>query len=233
MGFRKSILLSWMISLLAAPGASAGVHEAIQRALAEHLGASRVEILGVLSVQPAQPLDEAENASVLEVNARGEARVLVRGMRGRGNEKREKAQAEYRVKHASWAMGWVAQKRVLPGEALSVDALKIQDVNIAEGLAHEFRGAMLSPSEDLSRLEARQTLLEGGFVTTSAVRKIPDLRRGDAVRLEVLSGEVRLSTAAQALENGNLNQRIRVQAAKSKRELVGVVREGGVVEVRL
>jgi flagella basal body P-ring formation protein FlgA len=92
---------------------------------------------------------------------------------------------------------------------------------------------MLSPSEDLSRLEARQTLLEGGFVTSSAVRRIPDLRRGDVVRLEVLSGEVRLSTAAQALESGNLNQRIRVQASKSKRELVGVVREGGVVEVKL
>jgi len=233
MAFAKNSFLSFLLSLFAVPSASAGVHEVMQRALAEHLGANRVEILGVLSIQPAQPLDEAESASVLEVNARGEARVLVRGVRGRGAEKREKAQAEYRLKHAAWALGWVAQKRVLPGEALSVDSLKVQDVNIAEGLAHEFRGVMLSPSEDLSRLEARQTLLEGGFVTSSAVRRIPDLRRGDVVRLEVLSGEVRLSTAAQALESGNLNQRIRVQASKSKRELVGVVREGGVVEVKL
>lgn len=213
--------------------AQAGVSEAIQRAVAERLGANRVEVLGAPQLVAGQSLDDAEVASVLEENAKGEVRVLVRGWRGRGTAARVATQAEYRARVAAWVLGWVAGRRVLPGEALAVDALKVQEVNVAEGLAHEYRGILLSPTEDLSRLEARQTLLEGGFVTSAAVRKIPDLRRGDIVRLEILSGGVRLSTSAEALEPASTQQRVKVQTIRAKRELVGVLRDGGVVEVTL
>jgi flagella basal body P-ring formation protein FlgA len=111
--------------------------------------------------------------------------------------------------------------------------MKLQEVNVASGLAHEYRGILLSSAEDLSRLEARQTLLEGGVVTATAVRRIPDLRRGDAVRIEVISGDVHLSAPALALEPGVINQKIKVQTLKTKRELVGLLRSGGTVEVRL
>lgn len=213
--------------------AFAGAGGAIQRALAERLGANRVEIIQTLSVMPAQPLDEADSAVVLEENSRGEARLLVRGTRDAGLGVRQPAQAEYRVRYAAWVLGWVATRRVAPGDVLATDTIRVQEINVAEGLAHEYRGVLLPPTEDLSRLEARQTLLEGGFVTTAAVRKIPDLRRGEAVRLDVLSGQVRLSTSATALEPGSINQQVRIQTLKGRRELVGTLKEGAVVEVKL
>ena len=229
----KRALSVLMLFSAASTAAHASVSEAIQRSVAERLGANRVEILGAPVVAAGQALDDAEAASVLEENARGEIRVLVRGWKGKGAGPRVAAQAEYRVRVAAWVLGWVAGRRVLPGEALAVDALKVQEINVAEGMAHEYRGILLAPTEDLSRLEARQTLLEGGFVTSSAVRKIPDLRRGDVVRLEILSGGIRLSTSAQALEPASTQQRVKVQTVKAKRELVGVLKEGGIVEVTL
>lgn len=231
----EKLLLSGLALLAAMPASAAhsGAGAAIQRALAEHLGANRVEIIQTLSIMPAQPIDEAESAAVLEENSRGEARLLVRGWRDAGPSGKQAAQAEYRVRYAAWALGWVASRRLSPGDALATDSLRVQEINVAEGLAHEYRGVLLSPTEELSRLEARQTLLEGGFVTTAAVRRIPDLRRGDAVRLDVLSGQVRLSTSATAMEPGSINQQVRIQTLKGKRELVGTLKEGAVVEVKL
>jgi len=227
------ISLSCLSGMVEASFAHAATSAVIQRALAEHMGANRVEIIQTVSIMPAQPVDDAESATVLEENSRGEARLLVRGWRGAEGAARIAAQAEYRVRFAAWALSWVASRRVAPGEALKTDVLRVQEVNIAEGLAHEYRGILLSPTEDLARLEARQTLVEGGFVTTAAVRRTPDLRRGDAVRLEVFSGDIRLSTQANALEPASINQAVRVQTQKSKREMVGTLRDGSVVEVRL
>ena len=198
--------------------------DAAREALAAVHPGTRVEILDLAPMQPGQALSGAETASVLQAQGRGEARLMVRGPAG---------SAEYRVRYAAWVPGLVAIRRIGPGEALSSELTRQQELNVAEGLAHEMRGILLPATEDLSRLEARQTLLEGGFVTSTAVRRIPDLRRGDAVRIDVISGDVRLSSQATALEPASVSQRVRVQTLKTRRELVGVLRDGGVVEVRL
>ena len=58
-------------------------------------------------------------------------------------------------------------------------------------------------------------------------------RGATAVTLEVRSGGVRLTTSALALEPGTLQQKVRVQSQKGRREFLGVLREGSRVEVTL
>lgn len=210
--------------------ANAAVNDIISKALKDYTGVQRVEVISILGVTPALPLDRAISATVLSENAAGEAKLLLTGFRG--SDQREQ-RAEYRVKYAAWTKGWTVNRRLSPGEALSADALEIRDFNMAEGLAREYRGALLSVGDDPARLEAGQTLIPGQFIAASAVKRIPDLRRGDAVTLEVLSGGVRLTTSAIALEPSSLQQRVRVQAQKSKREFVGILRDGQRVEVSL
>jgi flagella basal body P-ring formation protein FlgA len=210
--------------LAGAAAAARPVPDLIRETLsAAHPGA-RVEVLELAAANPAQSPSEAESVSLLQAPGRGEARLVARLRNGA---------AEYRARYAAFVPAMVPIRRVLPGEALSGDVLVRREVNIAEGLANELRGILLPVGEDLSRLEARQTLVEGAFVTTTAVRRTPDLRRGDAVRVDVVTGDVRLSAQAMALEPAAISQRVRVQTMKTRRELVGVLREGGVVEVRL
>jgi flagella basal body P-ring formation protein FlgA len=226
----RALLLIASAAMAVAGTAHAGVNDVIADALRSYTGAQRAEVTAILGTLPAQPLDRATSAVVLSENASGEARALVTGFRaGKPTEER----VEYRVKYAAWIKGWSVSRRVAPGEPISADALEARDINIAEGLAHEYRGAILVVKEDVSNLEASQTLLPGAFIPSSGVRRIPDLRRGDAVTLEVLSGGVRLTTSAVALEPTNLQQRVRVQVQKNKREFVGVLREGSRVEVTL
>jgi len=230
---KNSILKSVVVAaaLRAALGtAQAGVNDVIAEELRRQSGAVRAEITAVLGILPAQPIERAVRAAIIAENASGEARVLVTGFRAGTTGEQS---AEYRVKYAAWVKGWSPARRLAPGEALSGDAVEIRDINVAEGLAHEYRGALLGIAEDVSRLEASQTLLPGSFIPVSGVRRIPDLRRGDAVTLEVRSGGVRLTTSALALEPGTLQQKVRVQSQKGRREFLGVLREGSRVEVTL
>ncbi len=230
----KILILAMVATLPTIGGASAGVNDVISDALRSHSGAQRAEVIAVLSTMPGQPLERATGAAVLSEGPSGEARVLVSGYsRGKPNAVGAEERVEYRVKYSAWIKGWSTTRRLSPGEPLSMDALETRDFNIAEGLAREYRGAILAIGEDASRLEAAQTLLPGAFIPASGVRRIPDLRRGDAVTLEVLSGGVRLTTSAIALEPTSLQQRVRVQVQKSKREFVGTLREGARVEVTL
>lgn len=137
------------------------------------------------------------------------------------------------VRFSAMVPTFVALKRVHPGEKLSRGDFQVQPINVAQGLAYQYRGVMLGAKEKIDGLQARQTILEGQYPLSSGVERIPDIRRGDPVELKIVSGEIQLSTMGQVQEPGYLNQNVRVLTQKAKKELVGKLKAGGIVEVRL
>lgn len=137
------------------------------------------------------------------------------------------------VRFSAMVPTFVAAKRIHPGEKLSRGDFQIQPINIAQGLAYQYRGVMLGTKEKIDGLQARQTILEGQYPLTNGVERVPDIRRGDPVELKIVSGEIELSTMGQVQEPGYLNQNVRVLTQKAKKELVGKLKAGGIVEVRL
>ncbi len=128
---------------------------------------------------------------------------------------------------------FVAVKRIHPGEKISRGDFQIQTINVAQGLAYQYRGVMLGTKDSIDGLQARQTILEGQYPLSNGVEKMPDIRRGDTVQVKVLSGEIMLSTMGTVQEPGYLNKNVRILTQKTKKELVGQLREGGIVEVKL
>lgn len=137
------------------------------------------------------------------------------------------------VRFAAMVPTYVAVRRIRPGEKLTRGDFQVQPVNIAQGLAYQYRGVMLSSKQPVDGLQARQTILEGQYPLMSGVEKVPDIRRGDAVEVKILSGEIQLSTRATVQEPGFLGEKVRILTQKSKKELVGLLKERGVVEVKL
>lgn len=128
---------------------------------------------------------------------------------------------------------FVAVKRIHPGDKISTRDFQIQTINVAQGLAYQYRGVMLGTKESIDGLQARQTILEGQYPLTNGVERVPDIRRGDTVQVKILSGEIILSTMGTVQEPGYLNKNIRILTQKMKKELVGLLKEGGIVEVKL
>lgn len=128
---------------------------------------------------------------------------------------------------------WIPKRRIHPKEVLKQDDLVLREVDIASGQYAELSGILLSAGQEVEKLESRQTLLEGQPILSSGVQKVPDIRRGDAVRLKMLTGAIELNTPGVAQEPAYKGSSVRVITIKNKRDFVGTLRRDGVVEVAL
>ncbi len=127
----------------------------------------------------------------------------------------------------------VATHRIYPNTQLKKEDFRIETLNVATGVARDFRGAIIYDESKLDRTETRQSIMEGQFVVVNSIRKQPDVRKGETVKLELTSGDLTLTTAAIVQENAAIGERVHVLTAKSKREVIGKVREDRSIEVSL
>lgn len=187
---------------------------------------ARIEFLGGLNVVSGALPENTVTAKLLADNGKGQAQFLVLGAQAG-------EQAEAWVDFSAKVEAWIAHRRVMPGEKLDPANFAKKEVNVAFGMARELRGAMLPVSENVSEYEARQTIVQGNFPLVNGVRKIPDVRRGDMVKVHLVSGEVMLMTAGTADEPAYVEGPVRVTTAKTKKQLLGTLKPQGVVEVQL
>jgi flagella basal body P-ring formation protein FlgA len=166
------------------------------------------------------------NVSLLGETSRGEMMFAVADAEGH-------RAGDGWVAFSAWQPARVAVKRVLPGEKIDANNFVSREVNVAAGTARELRGLILDPESGVSGLEARQSVLEGQMLLSSAVQRVPDVRRGDMVQVHLISNGLSLSTQGRAEEPANKGAQVRVTASKTKRELVGRLLDSGIVEVRL
>jgi flagella basal body P-ring formation protein FlgA len=198
----------------------------IKGELQAKIPSAKIELTGPARWVSGTPgAQEISAVRVLGTSSKGEAQIAIRLADG--------SRAEGFVPFSAWVPARVAVKRILPGETLAQEMFVTQDVNVASGQAYDLRGVILSHSSEVAGLEARQTVLEGTFLTTSAVRKVPDVRKGDAVRIRIQTEGVHLSTIGIAEEPGYIDGRVRVMTQKTKREFIGQLAVGRVVEVKL
>lgn len=127
----------------------------------------------------------------------------------------------------------VAVRRIYPNTILKKEDFRIDTINVATGQPREYRGVIVYDEQKLLHSETKQTILEGQFVVSNAIRKQPDVRKGETVKLELSSGDLTLTTAAVVQENASVGERVHVLTAKTKKEVIGKVKEDRSVEVSL
>jgi len=209
-------------------GDLAPVTASLTSELSKRFPSTRIELTDDIHWTSSQPEGEIVSIRVGDENARAQVGFTVETKDEQGIH-RGYGYATF----AAWMPARVAVRRVMPGERLQEDQFNLREVNVASGPEHEFRGVILEQGAGIAKLQARQTLLEGQPLLSSAVERVPDVRRGDSVRLHIVSNGLTLSAQAIASEPGYLNGPVRVLTAQTKRELSGKLISSGIVEVRL
>ncbi len=132
---------------------------------------------------------------------------------------------------------WTAKRRVSPGEVLKDEFFQLSETDVSKGPSRDLRGLLVDSSSagqnQIKGLESRQTILEGTPLTLNAVQKIPNLRRGENVNIRIQSGGVQLTTQGTADESAYLDAVVHVTTSKTKRALVGKLKDNSTVEVGL
>ncbi len=127
----------------------------------------------------------------------------------------------------------VANRKLLPNTKIKKEDFRIETVNVAISPAKEYRGTIVREESNLQNSETRQTILEGQFVLSSSIQRSPDLRKGETIKLQMVSGDLSLTTAALVLESGSIGEQVRVLTSRTKKEVVGTVKGDHSVEVNL
>ncbi|MBU6152696.1 MAG: flagellar basal body P-ring formation protein FlgA [Bdellovibrionales bacterium] len=206
--------------------------EKFKNALTTRIPGAEIRIPSLEKICSEPPLRDYSTISkvrLVEDRPQGVALFELNGIGADGTERSDLVQTPY----SAWKKVLSPVRRIYPNSKLKDEDFKVQEVNVASGPAREYRGVMVAPDTVMSGFQSRQSILENQFVTTSSIEKQPELRKGDMVRLDLTSGDLTLSTQAVASESGSVGDRIRVLTNKSKKEVVGTIRDDHSVEVRL
>jgi flagella basal body P-ring formation protein FlgA len=209
------------------------MEDAIVGEIASAFPGAKIEIYGNVHWTKGPVPQKAGQVRFLGENGRGEAQIQVRGVVEDQDGTAMMTTAEGMVPFGAKVPAYVATRRIGPGEKIDSKAFVKKSVDVARGQARELRGVIFPAGEPLSGLESRQTILEGQFLTSTAVQKTPDIKRGDLVNIRVISGGLVVDVQGTAEESAYLDGQVRVLAMKTKRELIGMLKAGSVVEVNL
>ena len=203
----------------------------VKKALENKIPKAEIQIPSLDKVEKSAAIadfDQIKTVRLIEEKANGIAILEVVGLIG----EKESSQV-IQTPYEAWVNVPVATRRIYPNTKLKEEDFKVQQVNVASGPAREYRGVMVSAETNFDQMESAQSILEGQYVVSSAIRKQPDVRKGDMVKLELVSGELTLVTQAQVQEPASIGERVRVLTTKTKKEIVGKVKEDHSVEVEL
>lgn len=138
------------------------------------------------------------------------------------------------IKFSAWIEGLESQRRIMPKETIQARDFSPKRIDVATGYYSEFKNWIVpAKNPEIDKTEAKQTILPKTFLLSTQVEKIPDIRRGDTVKVELISRGLRVSTYGVAQEPGYLTNKIRILTKTSKKELVGKILDSGLVEVML
>ncbi len=216
--FFLAILAAFLISDLVRAAATDTLSKKLAALISERYAGTRVEIRNVRT-SPGAVIDPA-SVEWLREDAKGVATFSGSGQ-------------QFFAEFSAWKNTFVALRRIRPGDALERSSFQVREVDVSRGLAREYRGLMLDEAAKIESFEAEQTILEGHFPLLSGVRQAPDVRRGEMVKLRLVSNGLVLSTQATASEPGQLGKSLRVMTLSTKRQLTGTLRDNGTVEVSL
>src|SRR4051812_37638610 len=158
---------------LARADEGSSLEEAIRMEIAGAYPGATIELYGPIRWMRGSLPEKASQIRFLGENGRGEAQIQVRAVVDE-QDVATVAVSEAMVPFAAHVSAYVATRRIFPGEKIDSLAFTKKSVDVARGQARELRGVIFPAVEALTGLESRQTIIEGQFLTTTAIQKTPD-----------------------------------------------------------
>jgi flagella basal body P-ring formation protein FlgA len=120
----------------------------------------------------------------------------------------------------------VASRAIRPGEAVSHDAVELQQRD-----ARRLPRDAIAEVAQLRGLRARRAVAPGSVLRSSGLEAVTDVQRGQRVKLVLRTRGLRIESVGRAREDGNVGDWIEAQNWASKRSVIGRVGADGALHV--
>jgi flagellar basal body P-ring formation protein FlgA len=120
----------------------------------------------------------------------------------------------------------IAAKTLPGGHVVTADDVVLEERDVSSMV-----GGYLSSPEELVGQRLKHQLMAGRVITPSMLQADLVIRRGQSVTILVHNQSMNIRMAGKALDDGALNQRIKVENVTSRRIVEGLVRSPENVEV--
>ncbi|RIK98937.1 MAG: flagella basal body P-ring formation protein FlgA [Proteobacteria bacterium] len=211
----------------AAEDAPRWVEDRIQAFLLERVpeGPVRVAIppLGDFALEGVDPETAAvEIATDAEEPLRGRVSLTVSVVRG--DEVLARRTVPVEIEEATVAL--VAVRALARGAVLREGDVALRPVAGASD-----RRAAVSDAGEVAGRRLRRSVPAGTPLRAAWLEDVPLVRRGEPVRLSLVSGALRIEATGLARQDGRAGEIVRVESQTSRREVIGRVGTDGVVHV--
>ena len=218
-----TIVVSTQSQLVAGQKLADAAVEAIKKRINADQDKIEIELTGLASDVIA-PAGDIKISAELPYGIRKGGPTLVNMLVTCDGRLHEKISLRYQVR--VFADVLVAAKPIARLQVLSADNLIYQRMDTAR-----LPSGYVTDSAKLSGLAVKRAITPGTIVTDSLVAKPVMIKRGSSVVIHARSGEIEITAAGQALQDGVEGQIIRVQNINSKRIVTAKVIDEGIVQI--
>lgn len=130
--------------------------------------------------------------------------------------------------------GWAHETFEIPVLSRALPAgttVQESDIDWLSVRAERLVGNVVTDSRQLVGMTTRRPLRSSQILRVSDLVMTPAVRKNTLVTLALQSGAMNLSLTGKVLEDAAIGQSVRVVNVNSKKELVGVVRDSGTVDI--
>jgi flagellar basal body P-ring formation protein FlgA len=123
---------------------------------------------------------------------------------------------------------WVVPVGLARGAVVTPEAMQRKEVDVARV---EHRGAALATAST-DDLRTRRTLAAGEVLAARDVERVPAVARGQRITVLSRNGGLELQASAEALQDGQVGQKVRVKTTGAQEPVLALVVAPGRVEVQ-
>ena len=122
----------------------------------------------------------------------------------------------------------IATKKLKRGEIVQREKISIKRLKFSWDY-----GNLIKSINSAVGLATKQVIREGEILKRSWLREPPDIRRGDKIKVQILSRDLVVTTSGEVKEDGLVGDKVKIVCAATGKHVYGIVQSPQLVTIQL
>lgn len=204
------------------------IREMIQYNLTQRYPGAEIELIGAITVDGNGLPTQNQTIQYQGDTQAGHANFVVSG-----KFNHQPVQAKVSAQYKAWMQIYYPNQKIRPRQLIEKDQFVLNRIDMSLNKNRAYVGLYVDKRFKFKDIRTRQTILPGRPLLKSAIEKVPDVAKGEHIRLRLMSGQLTLVTRGVVQESAYEGAQVKVTVDQTKKILTGRLVQDKTVEVTL